>query len=116
MIRILNRRFMPLVTALVVIAAAAAAGVAVTAIGPHFYSDDPLPREPETQDAAAAEPSDINLLVDLTLNLFATPGDKTPNVRAGNVNTADEIPDSNWFTNRIVATPISAERAANGVG
>ena len=34
--------------------------------------------------------------------------------RALNVNTIDEVPDSNWFTNRILARPMSIEEAVRG--
>ena len=44
----------------------------------------------------------------------AQPGDPTPDVKARNVNTIDEVPDSNWFTNRIVARPLSIEEAVRG--
>lgn len=74
---------------------------------PKFFSDDPLQREPETQDASKVQEWDIGLTADLVLNLFTKPGDLTANVRAQNVNTADEVPDSNWFTNRIYANPVS---------
>jgi len=71
------------------------------AAAPKFYPDDPLPREPETQDASRAVNSDVDLFSDLLINLFMKPGDVTPGVRAGNINTIDEVPDSSWFTNRI---------------
>ena len=61
-----------------------------------FYSDDPLQREPETQDASNVQSWDIDLIFDLGLNLFSRPGDPTPNVRARNLNTIDEVPDSTW--------------------
>jgi hypothetical protein len=79
-----------------------------------FYEDDPIQREPETRDAAGAMPWDIDLTWDLAYNLFANPAGASADVRAQNVNTIDEVPDSNWFTNRILAKPISAEVAANG--
>jgi hypothetical protein len=79
-----------------------------------FYDDDPLPRDPETQDASRAEAWDIDLFYDLALNLFGRPGDPTPDVRAQNLNTIDEIPDSSWFTNRILARDVSVEEAARG--
>ena len=44
----------------------------------------------------------------------ASPGDQTPDVRAGNVNTIDEVPDSSWFTNRIGARPVSIDEAVRG--
>ncbi|MGE0126257.1 MAG: hypothetical protein AB7U25_25295 [Vicinamibacterales bacterium] len=81
---------------------------------PRFYADDPLAREPETQDASAVEAWDIDLFVDLTTNLFGHPGDPVTNQRARNVNTADEVPDSSWFTNRIGARTLSAEAVARG--
>jgi hypothetical protein len=81
---------------------------------PKFRSDDPLAREPETQDASKVQAWDIGLIADLTLNLFAKPGDPTPSVRAQNVNTIDEVPDSSWFTNRIYAKPVTLEEITGG--
>ena len=39
-----------------------------------FYDDDPLQREPESQDASKVAEWDIELLVDLTMNLFGASG------------------------------------------
>lgn len=82
--------------------------------GRKFFNDDPLAREPETQDASGVQEWDIDLILDLAVNLFGRPGDPTPNVRAKNVNTIDEVADSSWFTNRIGARPVSVEEAARG--
>ena len=82
--------------------------------GRKFYDDDPLLKEPETQDASGAEPWDIPLFADLAINLLSQPGDPTPNVRAQNINTIDEVPDSSWFTNRIGARPVSMAEAVRG--
>jgi hypothetical protein len=79
-----------------------------------FLSDDPLTREPETQDAAGVKEWEIDLIIDLAINLFARPGDGATNVRAKNVNTIDEVPDSNWFTNRIVQRPIAIDELQRG--
>jgi hypothetical protein len=81
---------------------------------PKFLSDDPLQREPETQDASKTQEWEIGLTADLVLNLFTKQGDLTANVRAQNVNTIDEVPDSSWFTNRIYAKPISIEEITRG--
>jgi hypothetical protein len=81
---------------------------------PKFLKDDPLQREPDTQDASKVEEWDIGLLADLTLNLFTRPGDQTVGVRAGNVNTVDEVPDSNWFTNRIYTREVTLDEIARG--
>jgi hypothetical protein len=79
-----------------------------------FFPDDPIAREPETRDAAKAQPKDIDLFWDLLYNLFARPGDPNLNVPAQNVNTIGEVPDSSWFTNRILARALSSEEAARG--
>src|SRR5262245_30246749 len=68
---------------------------------PKFFSDDPIVREPETQDASKAQSWTIGPIADLTLNVFGHPGDPILGTRAQNVNTIDEVPDSNWFVNRI---------------
>ena len=81
--------------------------------GPKFYFDDPLLREPETQDASGVEGWDNILSYDLILNLFTQPGDPR-RIRALNVNTIDEVSDSNWFTNRILARPMTLEEARRG--
>ena len=79
-----------------------------------FYGDDPLPREPETQDASKVQEWEIDLFWDLALNMFSKPGDPAPDVKARNVNTIDEVPDSNWFTNRIGTRSVSVEEAVQG--
>jgi hypothetical protein len=82
--------------------------------GQRFYSDDPLSKEPETQDASGAQPRDIEQFPDLMLNVFVKPGDKTLDVRAGDVNTIDEVPDSSWFTNRIYARSLTVDEIGTG--
>ncbi len=79
-----------------------------------FYADDPMSREPETQDASRVQPWDIDLFWDLAENLFGNPGDPARNVRARNVNTIDEVADSNWFTNRILARPLTIADVVQG--
>ena len=98
-----------------VVAAAVLAGSAGTgASGPRFYRDDPISRIGDSQSAAAVENRDIDLVYDTLENSFASPGDNTPNVRAQNVNTVDEVPDSSWFTNRIGSRPLSVEELLTG--
>jgi hypothetical protein len=79
-----------------------------------FFDDDPLSREPETQDASKVKEWEIDLFIDLATNLFARPGDPTPDVRAKNINTIDEVPDSSWFTNRVLARPVTLEEVSRG--
>ena len=81
---------------------------------PKFFRDDPLQREPDTQDASKVQRWEIPLTPDLLSNMFGEPGDLTTNVRAQNINTADEVPDSNWFTNRIYSRPVTVDEIARG--
>jgi hypothetical protein len=95
-------------------AAVLASALAVHTAEQKFYADDPLTREPDTQDASGAAPWDIDLFYDLAYNLFVTPRRPVSNTRAQNVNTIDEVPDSNWFTNRIGSRPVSPEELRRG--
>ena len=102
------------IRALLALAGALLISVTSSGNGRKFYDDDPLTREPETQDASGAQEEEIDLFYDLALNLFGNPGDKALDVRARNINSVDEVPDSSWFTNRILAHPLSLEDAARG--
>jgi hypothetical protein len=86
-----------------VIAAILAIGVAGSALAvePRFYPDDPLWTDDDSAFDASkvAEQEDSNGY-DFVVHTFLRPGDRR-NVRAMNVNTLDEVPDSSWFTNRI---------------
>jgi hypothetical protein len=87
---------------------------AVQRQAPKFYSDDPLWREPESQDASNVQPWEIDLGVDLAFNLFAKLGDQATNVRARNLNTIDEVPDSSWFTNRAGRQALTVAEVRRG--
>jgi|SoiMethySBSTD1v2_1073268.scaffolds.fasta_scaffold00439_11 hypothetical protein len=90
------------------IALLAASGLTVATAGQKFHHDDPLTREPDSQDAAKVQESEIGLTFNLAYNLFVTASTQPENVRAQNVNTIDEVPDSSWFANRIGAHPLTA--------
>jgi len=82
--------------------------------GRKFFDDDPLGREPESQNASGVQEWKIDLFYDLAENMFGHPGDPALGVRAGNINTIDEVPDSSWFTNRILAQPLSIDEVVRG--
>jgi hypothetical protein len=106
---------MKTLTLITIVSMAAIGGFAsVTATSPRFYRDDPLVREPEPQDAGGAAVSRLDLMYELTYNLFALPRHKPAGVRAQNVNTIDEVPDSSWFTNRIGTRPLTIEEVVRG--
>jgi hypothetical protein len=87
---------------------------AVTATSPRFYRDDPILRDPEPQDAGGAALSEVDLMYELTYNLFALPGRKPSGLRAQNVNTIDELPDSSWFTNRVGTRALTIDEIVRG--
>jgi len=80
------------------------AAVLVTApqsASPRFYPDDPL----WSDDDRAIDASKVTAIedtngYDFVVNTFGQPGERR-DVRALNLNTVDEVPDSSWFTNRL---------------
>jgi hypothetical protein len=100
---------------LLLVFAAAFSGLgSATATSPRFYRDDPIGREPESQDASRAAPSEIGDLYEMTYNLFAQPRYKPSGRRAQNLNTIDEVPDSSWFTNRIGTKALTIDEIVRG--
>jgi hypothetical protein len=79
-----------------------------------FYDDDPIAREPESQDASKAQPYSIEQLYEQIYALFVVSRSTPSGTRAQNINTIDEVPDSSWFTNRIGSTPVTAEELVRG--
>ena len=69
--------------------------------GPRFFPDDPISRDDDRLiDAGGVKELELSESYDFLLNTFAPEGDREQ-IRAVNVNTVDEVPDSSWFTNRI---------------
>jgi hypothetical protein len=89
-------------------------GSSATTQRQRFYSDDPIAREPESQDASRVAEHDIKSIYEMTYNLFVTADHIPSGERAKNINTIDEVPDSNWFTNRIGTTPITTDQITRG--
>jgi hypothetical protein len=101
------------ILALLVAAIGVFAPVASTQSG-RFYADDPIGREPESQDASKTATYDHAQMYELVYNLFVNSGHKPSGRRAMNINTIDEVPDSSWFTDRIGARTISNEELVRG--
>jgi hypothetical protein len=82
--------------------------------GPRFYPDDPIAVDHDRLiDVTTAHKIDLDDYYDFLKNTFAAPGDHR-NVRAVNVNTLDEVPDSSWFTNRIGVREMSTRELVRG--
>jgi hypothetical protein len=100
-----------------VVAAAIAVVVAAfttSAQKPSFYPDDPIAVDDDMSlDASKVAPVEDSNGYDFVVNTFGDPGVEH-DVRAGNVNTIDEVPDSSWFVNRIGKRPMSTEEIVRG--
>jgi hypothetical protein len=82
--------------------------------GPRFYPDDPL----WSDDDRAFDASKVGVIEDTNgydffINTVSSPGDRR-DVRAMNINSVDEVPDSSWFTNRIGRTAMSVAEIVRG--
>jgi hypothetical protein len=77
------------------------ASLAVATASPRFFPDDPIWIDHDTAfDASQIVPMEDSNGYDFFVNTVLNPGDRR-DIRALNVNTLDEVPDSSWFTNRI---------------
>jgi hypothetical protein len=103
----------PLACAASTLAVALVLSEAGRAAAPKFYRDDPITRDPETQDASAAQPLELSEQFDFVENTFLDAGERAL-TRAANVNTIDEVPDSSWFTNRATSARWSPADAVKG--
>ena len=80
---------------------------------PRFFADDPIAADVETQDAGNVASQDLSDPYDFLENTFMNPAD-TADIRALNVNTLDEVPDSSWWTNRILHKEMTPAEVARG--
>lgn len=79
-----------------------------------FFPDDPLWVDADmVADASAVQAQELSQGYDFLENTFAMRGDRR-DIRAVNVNTLDEVPDSSWFTNRIVHRVLADDELARG--
>ncbi len=86
----------------------------VWSAAPRFYPDDPL----WTDDDRVLDASNVTTIEDLNgydflVNTLAAPGERR-DVRAMNVNTIDEVPDSSWLINRIGRREMSVADVVKG--
>ncbi len=85
-----------------------------------FYRDDPLWAMPPPLPAPAVK-RDLNDFYDYFLNTFAKPGEHPEDAKPGDlpaqaVNTLGEVPDSEWFTNRIGHRSMTRQELIRGPG
>lgn len=100
-----------LAAALIVDAAVLAQSARTT---PKFYPDDPIVVDDDSAfDASGVQELELAEAFDFLENTFGTPGDRR-SVRAVNVNTLDEVPDSSWFNNRIGVRELTRSELVRG--
>jgi hypothetical protein len=101
----------------VVVAAVVAAGwnsSGPQAATPRFFPDDPIAIDNDRLlDASGTKEIEGSNAYDFAEHTFFEPADRG-DVRAVNVNTLDEVPDSTWFTNRIGRRAMTADEIARG--
>jgi hypothetical protein len=79
-----------------------------------YFPDDPLQVDNDRAvDAGKAVRIEGSNAYDFAEHTFLKPGDRR-NIRAVNVNTLDEVPDSSWFTNRIGRRAMSIDEIVRG--
>ncbi|MEX2272016.1 MAG: hypothetical protein WD690_11115 [Vicinamibacterales bacterium] len=82
--------------------------------GPLFRPDDPLAADNDRAvDVGKLEERDDSDIYDFIEHTFLGPG-SSDDIRALNVNTIDEVPDSSWFANRYARGLPSGEVLARG--
>jgi hypothetical protein len=88
--------------------------VSTRSASPRFYPDDPLWTDNDRLiDASKAVSIEDSNGYDFLVNTLGHPGERR-DVRALNVNTVDEVPDSSWFTNRIGRKEMSVADIVRG--
>ena len=81
---------------------------------PAYFPDDPIQADDDKAfDAGKAIAISGSNGYDFAEQTFLKPGDKS-DIRAVNVNTIDEVPDSTWFTSRIGTREMSIEELVRG--
>jgi hypothetical protein len=84
-----------------------------------FYDDDPLWSLPKPLDVGKIAQRKLSEYYDFFSMTFGKPGEKSTveaPVRAGAINTMDEVPDSLWYTNRHGRKRMSIEELVRGPG
>ena len=79
-----------------------------------FLPDDPIPKDPDDLNIEKPARIELSLSYDMIQNSFGL-DEAGELLRAQNINTLDEVPDSSWFTNRIGIKDLTLEELAQGM-
>jgi hypothetical protein len=81
---------------------------------PVFYPDDPIAIDDDMSlDASKVGPIEDSNVYDFVENTFVSPGMRH-DLRARNINTIGEVPDSSWFVNRMGQRALSTAELVRG--
>jgi len=90
------------------------AGPSLWSAAPAFYPDDPIWTDDDRAfDASSAGAIEDTNGYDFVVNTFGETGERR-DVRALNVNTVDDVPDSSWFTNRVGRREMTVAEVVKG--
>ena len=95
------------------LAAEQVGGTRQSPLGARFNRDDPIAVDEDNLDIERPSDWPVYELYDVYENLFHSRVDPQQK-RAVNINTLDEVPDSNWFSNRRGARPMSVDEIVTG--
>src|SRR5215203_1204639 len=98
----------------ILVATVAMGATATSGQTPRYFPDDPIAREPESQDASKAAVFEQSQMYELLHNLFVNAEHQPSGLRARNINTIDEVADSSWFTNRVGTRAMSLQELTIG--
>ena len=101
------------IAGLLTLAAVALASLAVAQATRRFEADDPLWMDPDKFDTPRPAESPALALYDIFENTFQDRGDPDW-VRAENINTLGEVPDSSWFNNRLGRRDMGIDEITRG--
>ena len=83
------------------------------ALGEKFRLDDPIWRDLDDRNTLTPAKRTVADYYDFLENTFTSPGDQRK-IRALNINSLGEVPDSNWFTNRHGLKLMSIDELVRG--
>ncbi len=99
---------------LLAVVVAASSALTPRAATPRFFPDDPIQTDDDRAlDASKTKEIEGSNAYDFAENTFFPKGDRR-DIRAINVNSIDEVPDSTWFTNRIGRRAMTVDEIVRG--
>jgi hypothetical protein len=78
-----------------------------------FLPDDPISRDPDNLNIEKPAQVELGPTWDFAINSFGNEA-QGPLLRAQNINTLGQVPDSSWFANRIGSRNMSLDEIARG--